>query len=169
MKTIDYYKSLKLVLWFFWFIALSVATPGYAGDYYIYHDPNGKLVISNYVPPQGSDVIKKETLSEVTDREIMESRLRENQVALNNRLSSLEKSVDELSENLRAQAEFINNPPEDYGDTNIAVGVTQAPIIVTKPRHRKFSRPANFRRDLPNVHPRPGLPAARCCGGGRAG
>jgi hypothetical protein len=168
MKSINARTTLKLVLSFSWLIALAVVRPGYPGDYYIYQDPNGKLVISNYAPPQGSNVIKKETLSEVTDQQIIESQLRENWLAFD-RLSSLERSVGELSDNLRAQGEVINNVPEGYGDTNIAVGVTQAPIIVAKPPHKKFNRPANFRRNLPNAQPRSAAPAARCCGGGRAG
>jgi hypothetical protein len=169
MKSINARTTLKLVLSFSWLIALSVIRPGYAGDYYIYQDPNGKLVISNYAPPQGSNVIKKETLSEVTDQQIKESQLRENRVAFDNRLSTLERSVGELTENLRAQAEVIDNVPEGYGDTNIAVGVTQAPIIVAKPPHKRFNRPTNFKRNLPNARPRSAAPVARCCGGGRAG
>jgi hypothetical protein len=169
MKGTNARTTLKLVLSFSWFIALVVVRQGYAGDYYIYQDPNGKLVISNHAPPQGSNVIKRETLSEVTDQQIMESQVRENQLALDNRLSGLERSVSELTENLRAQSEVITNVPEGYGDTNIAVGVTQAPLIAAKPPHRKFSRPANSRHNLPNAQPRSSAPAARCCGGGRAG
>jgi hypothetical protein len=169
MKSINARTTLKLVLSFPWLIALAVAGPGYAGDYYIYQDPNGKLVISNYAPPQGSNVIKKETLSEVTDQQIIESQLRENQVAFDNRLSSLERSMGELNEHLRAQGEIIYNVPESYGDTNIAVGVTQGSTIVAKPPQKKFNHRANFRRNLPNAHPRSVAPAARCCGGARAG
>ena len=169
MKGTNARTTLKLVLSFSWFIALVVVRQGYAGDYYIYQDPNGKLVISNHAPPQGSNVIKRETLSEVTDQQIMESQVRENQLALDNRLSGLERSVSELTENLRAQSEVITNVPEGYGDTNIAVGVTQAPLIAAKPPHRKFNRPANSRHNLPNAQPRSSAPAARCCGGGRAG
>ncbi|HSE86869.1 MAG TPA: hypothetical protein VLJ79_11650 [Candidatus Binatia bacterium] len=169
MKSINARTTLKLILSFSWLIALAVIEPGYAGDYYIYQDPNGKLVISNYAPPQGSNVIRKETLSEVTDQQIMESQLRENRVAVDNRLSSLERSVVELTENLRAQGEVINNVPEGYGDNNIAVGVTQGPTIVAKPPHKKFNRPPYFKRSLPNAQPRSAAPAARCCGGGRVG
>jgi len=169
MKSINARTTLKLVVAFSWLVALAVVGPGYAGDYYIYHDASGKLVLSNYAPPQGSNVIKKETLSEVTDQQIMESQLRESRLALDNRLSSLESSVGELTENLRAQGESMNNVPAGYGDTNIAVGVTQAPIIVTNPAQRKFNRPANFKRNFPNAQPRPAAPAARCCGVGRAG
>jgi len=169
MKSINARTTLKLVLSFSWLIALAVVRPGYPGDYYIYQDPNGKLVISNNAPPQGSNVIRKETLSEVTDQQIAESQVREDTAGFDNRLSSLERSVVESSENLRAQGEVIDNVPEGYGDTNIAVGVTQGPTIVAKPPHKKFNRPAYFKRSLPNAQPRSAAPAARCCGGGRAG
>lgn len=154
MKSINARTALKLALSLSWCIALAVVRPGYAGDYYIYSDPTGKLVISNYAPPQGSNVIIKETLSEVTDQQIMDSQLHEKRLALDNRLSSLERSVGELTENLRTQVEVVDNLPEDYGDTNIAVGVTQAPIIVAKPPHKKFNPRGNFKRNLPNAHPR---------------
>jgi hypothetical protein len=168
MKSINARTTLTLILSSSWFISLVMVRQAYAGDYYVYHDPNGKLVISNYAPPRGSKVIKKETLSEVTDQQIMESQLRENRIALDNRLASLERSVSELTEDLRAQSEVINDVPEDYGDSNIAVGVTQAPIVA-KPPHRKFNRPANLKRNFPNTHPRPVAPAARWRGGRRAG
>jgi hypothetical protein len=169
MNIINARTTLKLVFSFFWFVALVLVRLGYAGEYYIYHDPNGKLVISNYAPPQGSNVIKKETLAEVTDQEIMESRLREDRLAFDNRLLSLERSVGELSENLRTQSEVITNMPEGYGDTNIAVSVAQGPAIVARPPHKKFNHPTDLRRNLPNAQPRAVAPAARCCGGGRAG
>ena len=161
MKTINSRTTLKLVLSFSWLVALALVRPGYAGDYYLYQDPNGKLVISNYAPPQGSKVIKKETLSEVTDQQIMESQLRENRIALDNRLASLERSVGELTENLRAPGEVINNVPEGYGDTNIAVDVTQAPIIVAKPSRQRFNHTTNFKHNLPNAKRRAIAPAAR--------
>lgn len=169
MESINARTTLKLVFSFSWLIALAVVGPGYAGDYYTYQDPNGRLVISNYAPPQGSNVINKETLAEVTDQQIIESRLRENQLAADNRLSSLERSVGALTENLRAQSEVIANVPEGYGDTNIAVGVAQGPAIVARPPHKHFNHPGNLRRNIPNAQPRPVAPAARSGGGGRAG
>jgi len=169
MKSINACTTLNLVLSLSWLIALAMVRPGYAGEYYIYQDPNGQLIISNYAPPQGSNVIKKETLSEVTDQQIIESRLRENQLTFDNRLSSLERSVGELSENLHAQNEVITNIPEGYGDTNIAVGVAQGPTIVARPPHRNFNHPGNLRRNLPKVEPRSVAPGARSGGGGRAG
>jgi hypothetical protein len=169
MKSINARTTWRMVFSFSWFIALAVVGHVYGGDYYAYQDLNGKLVISNNAPPPGSKIIKKETLSEVTDQQIIESQLRENRVAVDNRLSSLENTIGELTENLRAQGEVINNVPEGYGDTNIAVGVTQGPTIVAKPPHKKFNRPAYFKRSLPNAQPRSAAPAARCCGGGRAG
>jgi hypothetical protein len=169
MKSINARTTLKLVLSFSWFIVVVMIRSGYAGEYYIYQDPNGKVVLSNYAPPQGSNVIKKETLSEVTDQQITESQLRENRLALDNRLSSLERSVGELSENLRAQNEVITNVPEGYGDTNIAVGVVQGPAIVARPPRKNFNHPGNLGRNLPKAQPRPIAPAARSGGGGRAG
>ena len=169
MKSINARTTLKLVLSLPWLIALAVVRPGYAGEYYIYQDPNGKLVLSNYSPPLGSNVVKKETLSEVTDQQIMESQVRENQLAFDNKLSSLERSVGELTENLRAQNEVITNVPEGYGDTNIAVGVAQGPGIVARPPHKNFTHPGNLRRNLPKVQSRPVAPGARSGGGGRAG
>ena len=156
MKSINARTTLKLVLSFSWLIALAVVRPGYAGDYYAYQDLNGKLVISNNAPPPGSKIIKKETLSEVTDEQIAESRVREDTAGVANRLSSLENTVGELTENLRVQGEIINNVPEGYGDTNIAVGVTQGPTIVAKPPHKKFNRPANLKNNLPNRRSRAG-------------
>ena len=156
MKSINARTTLKLVLSFSWLIALAVVRPGYAGDYYAYQDLNGKLVISNNAPPPGSKIIKKETLSEVTDEQIAESQVREDTAGFDNRLSSLENTIGELTENLRVQGEIINNVPEGYGDTNIAVGVTQGPTIVAKPPHKKFNRPAYLKNNLPNRRSRAG-------------
>jgi len=49
-------------------LGLAVVTQGRADDYYIHHDPYGKLVISNKEPPSGSKIIKQ--LSGVTDRQV---------------------------------------------------------------------------------------------------
>jgi hypothetical protein len=169
MKSINARTTFKLVLSLSWLIALAVLKSGYAGDYYIYQDPNGKLIISNYAPPQGSSVIKKETLSEVTDQQIIESQLRENRVALDNRIASLERTVGELTENLRAQSEIMDNLPEGYGETNIAVGVTQPPIMVARPLRKRLNQPTNFEHNLPKAKNRPLAPAARWRSGGKPG
>jgi hypothetical protein len=41
------------------FLGLAPVTPGQAQDYYIYHDPHGKLFISNQEPPPGSKIAKR--------------------------------------------------------------------------------------------------------------
>ena len=41
------------------FVGLAVVTEGQAEEYYIYHDPDGKLVISNKEPPPGSKIIRQ--------------------------------------------------------------------------------------------------------------
>ena len=72
-----------------------------------------------------SKIIKKETLSEVTDQEIAESRARQERTAIDNRLSTIERTLGELSDNLRAQNQILGRL-EDFRETNIAVGVTAA-------------------------------------------
>lgn len=158
MKCINARTTLKLVFSFSWFIALAVARDGDAGDYYVYQEPNGKLVISNSAPPAGSKIIKKETLSEPTDHQIAESFFREHKVGLDNRLASLEKIVGELSDDLRAPSKAVDNLQQGHGDTNVAVGVTQGAAIVVKPPRNQFNRPTNFRHDLPNGQPRGAVP-----------
>jgi hypothetical protein len=46
------------------FLGLALVTQGQAEDYYIYHDPEGKLVISNKEPPPESKIIKQLNLPE---------------------------------------------------------------------------------------------------------
>jgi len=150
MKSINARTTWRMVFSFSWFVALAVVGHAYGGDYYTYQDLNGKLIISNNAPPPGSKIIKKETLSEVTDQQIAESRVREDTAGVANRLSSLENTVGELTENLRVQSEATDNLQQDHGDTNIAVGVTQEPTIVRKVPHRKINRPRNLRNNLPN-------------------
>jgi hypothetical protein len=170
MKNINAGTTLKVIFSFSWLIVLLLIKNAYAGDYYIYRDSNDSLVISNNVPPPGSKIIKKETLSEVTDQQIAESERREVRIGYDNRLSSLEKTIGELAENLRVQNEVIENLEQGHGDTNIAVGVTQGPAIVGRPPFNKFNRPPNFRNNLPNRQPRPVVPVPPPPrAGGRAG
>ena len=156
MKSIDPRTTWRMVFSFSWFVALAVVGHAYGGDYYTYQDLNGKLIISNNAPPPGSKIIKKETLSEVTDQQIAESQVREDTAGVANRLSSLENTVGELTENLRVQSEATDNLQQDHGDTNIAVGVTQEPTIVRKVPHRKINRPTNLKNNLPNRQSRAG-------------
>ena len=153
MKSINARTTWRMVFSFSWFIALAVVGHVYGGDYYAYQDLNGKLVISNNAPPPGSKIIKKETLSEVTDQQIAESQVREDTARFDNRLSSLENTIGELTNNLRVQSEVIDNSQQGYDDTNIAVGVTPIPTIVTKPPHKRIRRPTNT---LPNRRSRAG-------------
>ncbi|MGB7950091.1 MAG: hypothetical protein WCH75_20595 [Candidatus Binatia bacterium] len=51
------------------FLGLIAVTPGQAEDYFIYHDPDGKLVISNKKSPPGSKIIRQRDLPEVPTRE----------------------------------------------------------------------------------------------------
>ena len=44
-----------------------VATEAQAGEYYIYRDSNGGLVISNQKPPPGSKIIKQQSLPDLAE------------------------------------------------------------------------------------------------------
>ena len=44
-----------------------LATEVQSGDYYIYRDPNGVLVISNKKPPPGSKIIKQQSLPDLLE------------------------------------------------------------------------------------------------------
>ena len=156
MKSINARTTWRMVFSFSWFVALAVVGRAYGGDYYTYQDLNGNLVISNNAPPPGSKIIKQETLSEVTDQQIAESQVREDTAGFANRLSSLENTIGELSENLRVQNEATENWQQSHGDTNIAVGVTQGPTLVTRVPHKKIKRPPNLKNNLPNRQSRAG-------------
>jgi hypothetical protein len=54
-------------------LGLAAFTPAQAEDYYIYHDPHGKLFISNQEPPPVSKIIKQRSWPDVTDSEIPQS------------------------------------------------------------------------------------------------
>jgi hypothetical protein len=58
------------------FLGLATVEPGQTEDYYIYHDPDGKLVISNKEPPPGSKIIKQHSFPELTGSEIPQGQQR---------------------------------------------------------------------------------------------
>jgi hypothetical protein len=45
------------------------ATRLHAGEYYIYQDSKGRLIISNQKPPPGSKIIKQQTLPDLAESE----------------------------------------------------------------------------------------------------
>jgi hypothetical protein len=53
---------LNLAFCFALFLGLAVITQGQAEEYYIYHDSDGKLVISNKQPPPASKIIRQQNL-----------------------------------------------------------------------------------------------------------
>ena len=46
-----------------------VAAKADAGEYYIYQDSKGRLIISNQKPPPGSKIIKQQTLPDTAEGE----------------------------------------------------------------------------------------------------
>ena len=152
MRSINRPATLKRVFSLCFFLAFAMIKNADAGEYFTYRDPKGNLVLSNSAPPAGSQTIKRETLPEVSDQQIAESRVREEKVGLDNRLASLEKSIDELSDHIRAQNEIIDSLQQGYSDGNVAVGVTQGPAIGVRPPRRHL--PAHFRNNFRNAQPR---------------
>jgi len=67
MKYFNSRTILKLAFCLYMFMGFAQARDGHSEDYYIYQDPNGKLVISNQVPPPGSKIIKQQNLPEATE------------------------------------------------------------------------------------------------------
>jgi hypothetical protein len=157
MKSIHAPTTLKVIVCLCWVIALAMIKNSDAGDYFIYQDLKGNLVLSNTAPPGGSKIIKRETLSEVSDQQIAESRVRDDRLGFDNRVATLEKSIGELSGDLRAQGEVIDSLQQGYSDRNIAVGVTQGPAIVARLPRRHLS--PRFRNDFPNGPPRGTVPS----------
>jgi len=43
-------------------LTLTGVPAAHSGEYYIYRDPNGRLVISNQKPPPGSQILRQRTL-----------------------------------------------------------------------------------------------------------
>jgi hypothetical protein len=66
----SFVKSIEAI-WVAFSVLLVVVTQGRAEDYYVYHDPDGKLVISNKEPPPGSKIIKQ--LPGATDRQVSQA------------------------------------------------------------------------------------------------
>ena len=153
MKHIDARTTSKIALWLALLISLAIVKPAAAGDYYIYRDVNNKLVISNSTPPAGSKILKKEIMPEVTDEELAVSRKREEKTAIDSRIASLERTIDDLAENLRTQRQILGSLQQDLGENNIAVGVTQGPVIL-----RQHPRPPDHVLYPDNLPHRPQPP-----------
>jgi len=156
MRSINAPATSKVIFSLCWFIVLAMIKNSDAGEYFTYQDPNGNLVLSNSAPPPDSKIIERQTLSEVSDQQIAESRIRDDRVGLDNKLADLQRSIGELSDNLRAQGEAVDSLQQGNRDQNIAVGVAQTPAIVRRPPRGQL--PPRFRNNLPNAQPRGMIP-----------
>jgi hypothetical protein len=105
-----------------------------AGDYYIYRDASGRVVLSNNPPPASAKTLKKETLPEVTAQQVAEARAREEAAAADNRIASLERTVDDLGYRLRTQASAAEYAQPAYAGNDVFVGVANSFIWPTRPR-----------------------------------
>jgi len=145
-------KGLLIAFSFLCFIAASNLRAE-AGDYYVFRDASGRVVLSNNPPPASGKTIKKETLPEVSDKEIAEARARDEAAAVDNRIASLERTVDDLQYRLRNQPVADYAQPA-YGDNGVFVGVANS-----------FIWPAHRPRPVPNPSPRSPAPPSSLPGG----
>ncbi len=151
--------SKGLLIGFFVVCLTAAAGRAVAGDYYTYRDASGRVVLSNSPPPASGKVVKKETLDEVTDQQVAEAKAREEAAAVDNRITSLERTVDELEYRLRNQSA---NSAADYAQpaygNDVFIGVTNGFVW---PSHRPPPRP----RPNPNPGARSPTPPSTLPGG----
>jgi hypothetical protein len=114
-----------------------------AGDYYAYHDASGRLVLTNSPPPPGGKTIVKESLPDVSQQEVAEAKARDEAAARENRITSLEQTVDELEYRLRNQpaAPVADYAQPAYNDNGVFVGVSNGFIW---PAHRPPRPPSSL-------------------------
>jgi hypothetical protein len=115
-----------------------------AGDYYVYRDASGRVVLSNNAPPASGKTLKKETLPEVSDKEVAEARAREEGAAVDNRIANLERTVDDLEYRLRTQSATTADYAQPAYGNDVFVGVSSGFVW---PAHRPSPRP------MPNPNP----------------
>ncbi len=137
-----------LLIGFFVVCLAGTAGSAAAGDYYTYRDPKGNLVLSNNPPPPSGRTLKKETLPEVTDQELAEARMREEAAARDNRITNLERTIDDLEYRLRNQPPAPDYALPAHGDSGVSVGVANG-----------FVWPAHRPKPAPNPRPNPRAPA----------
>jgi len=70
MKSINARMVVNTAFCFSLFFGFFMRAQGWAEEYYVYRDANGKLVISNQQPPPGSTIIKRQNLPETFDNEV---------------------------------------------------------------------------------------------------
>jgi len=70
IKSINAGIVVNIAFCFSLFFGFFMRAQGWAEEYYVYRDANGKLVISNQQPPPGSTIIKQQNLPETFDNEV---------------------------------------------------------------------------------------------------
>ncbi|HKA34530.1 MAG TPA: DUF4124 domain-containing protein [Candidatus Binatia bacterium] len=145
-------------------IAAATAGSAAAGDYYAYRDASGRLVLSNSPPPASGKTIVKETLPDVSQQEVAEARARDEAAAVDNRITNLENTVDDLEYRLRNQPVADYAQPA-YGDNSVFVGVANSFVW---PAHRP-PRPRPNPNPMRSTAPPSTLPGGIIPGGSLPG
>ena len=87
------YKIMALGFWLFLLLGVGLMPKARAEEYYIYRDAQGKLVISNQLPPRGSTILKQQNLPEIPGNQ--------------------EPSLQEHEDMPRGHSENPSEPPKD--------------------------------------------------------
>jgi len=109
-----------VAFWTVFWIVVTFSVPE-AGDYYRYTHSDGRLVISNIAPAEGSVAVEHRELKDVTDEEIRASEEKQKQFRIELEVEELSGKIANLTKEIREQAVAIKQRPPDTV-TNIAVG-----------------------------------------------
>ncbi len=126
--------SKGFLIGFFVVCLTAAAGSAAAGDYYVYRDASGRVVLSNSPPPASGKTIVKETLPDVSQQEVAEARARDDAAASENRIANLERTVDDLEYRLRTQTSAAEYAQPAYGDSGVFVGVANSFVWPVRPR-----------------------------------
>ncbi len=90
--------------------AFCVLAPVHAGDYYIYKDAAGKTTISNMKPTEGTEIVTRYDLNEVSNEEVRAAQSRDETFWLGLKLEALTESYNNLATELRASNARAREP-----------------------------------------------------------
>jgi hypothetical protein len=108
------------------------ASLAYGGEYFIYKDPAGPIVLSNLAPPPAAEIINRYELEEVTEEEVRAAQEREQRFWQGLQAERLAEAKERLAEsNFQLTQALIATAALRATQPGVLVQVAQA---VTVPR-----------------------------------
>ncbi len=107
----------------------------FGGEYFVYNDPGGTIVLSNISPPQNVQIVNRYELPEVTDEEIRVAREREQQFWLGLQNERVAQARERLAESNFHLAQAVIASALHRPDPGIIVQVAQT--VQRVPRRRR--------------------------------